>query len=170
MLMLMLMSCYVAVYTSENRDDISTSTSLRQSTVSSAILLNIDGGWYREFRQEMVFCTCVCRYRYVASVLNCLSLCLFLCPSENQPLPLRWQLNINVRHFIMILEMTNLFMLVLVLSANILSQFCQFLHESIPLKCSTEMFLFSSQGRSQYEANRGTCLSHCWQIHKQLNK
>ena len=32
LLVLMLMSCYVAVFTSENRDDISTST--RQSTVS----------------------------------------------------------------------------------------------------------------------------------------
>ena len=78
------MSCYVAVFTSENRDDISTST--RQSTISSAILLNVDGSWYREFRQEMVFCACVCPYAYVAGILTCLSLCLCLClcPSENQ--------------------------------------------------------------------------------------
>ena len=40
---LMIMSCYAAVFTGENRDDISTNTSTRQSTVSSAILLDIDG-------------------------------------------------------------------------------------------------------------------------------
>ena len=90
LLVLMLMSCYVAVFTSDKRDDLSTSTSTRQSTVSSAILLNIEESCYREFRQEMVFCACVCPYAYVASVLTCLSLCLSLClclcPSENQPL------------------------------------------------------------------------------------
>ena len=87
------MSCYIAVFTSENRDDISTSTSTgtRQSTVSSAILLNIGGSWYREFRQEMVFCAYVCPYAYVAGILTCINclclcLCLCLCPSENQPL------------------------------------------------------------------------------------
>ena len=55
--------------------------------MSSAILLNIEGNWCREFRQEMVFCACVCPSAYVASVLTCLSLCLCLClcPSENQP-------------------------------------------------------------------------------------
>ena len=86
-LMLMLMSCYVAVFTGENRDN--TSTSTRQSTVASAILLNIERSGYREFRQETVFCACVCPYAYVASVLTYLSLCLCLCPSENQPLQIR---------------------------------------------------------------------------------
>ena len=98
LLVLMLMLCYVAVFTSENSDDISTSTT--QSTIPSAILLNIEGSWYREFRQEMVFCACVFPYAYVASVLTCLSLCLCLCLcfSENQPLYLaiRSEMNLSV--------------------------------------------------------------------------
>ena len=48
---------YVAVFTKENRGDISTST--RQLTVLSAILLNIEGSLSREICQEMVFCECV---------------------------------------------------------------------------------------------------------------
>ena len=75
---------YVALLTkNEDGGDIST----RQSTVSSAILLNIEGSWYRELCQEMVFRVCVCPYTYAASVLTCLSLCLCLClcPSKNQP-------------------------------------------------------------------------------------
>ena len=56
-------------------DGISTNT--RQSTVSSVILLNIEGSLYQEFRQEMVSCACVCPYAGVASVLTCLFLCLY---------------------------------------------------------------------------------------------
>ena len=55
------------------------STSTRQSAVSSATLFNIEGSWYREFRQETVFCACVCPYAYVTSFFTCLSLCLCLC-------------------------------------------------------------------------------------------
>ena len=72
LIVLMLMSCYAAVFTIKNRDDTSTSTSTstRQSTILSAIFLNIEKSWYREFRQEMFFCACVCPYEYVASVLT----------------------------------------------------------------------------------------------------
>ena len=54
----------------------------RKMSVSSAILLDIERSWYRELCQEMVFCTCVCPYAYVAGVFTCL----WLCPSENQVL------------------------------------------------------------------------------------
>ena len=79
---------YVAVFTNENGGDKRTLTSTRQSSVSSTILLNIEGSWYRELCQEMIFCACACPYAaYVTSVLTCLflCLCLCLCPIENQP-------------------------------------------------------------------------------------
>ena len=57
--------------------------SLRQSTVSSAILLNIDRNWwYPEFRQEMVFWVYVCPYTYVA-YLAYLYTYAYAYPSEN---------------------------------------------------------------------------------------
>ena len=64
---------YVELLTNEDGGDMSISR--RQSTVSSAILLNVEGSWYRELCQEMVFCACIHPYAYVASVLTCLSLC-----------------------------------------------------------------------------------------------
>ena len=67
---------HVTVFTDENKDDISTST--RQSTVSSVILLNSEGSRYRELCQEMVFCACVCSCAYVASVLTCFFFMLML--------------------------------------------------------------------------------------------
>ena len=51
---------YVAVFTNESGGDISTNTSQDKL---------IEGNWYREFRQEIVFCACVCTYAYVASHL-----------------------------------------------------------------------------------------------------
>ena len=78
---------HFAVFTSENRDDKSTSSRTRQSTVCPPSCLTLRGaGIERWFRQEMVFCACICPHAYVANVLTCLSLCLCLCPSENQPI------------------------------------------------------------------------------------
>ena len=88
---IMLMSCYISP-----SSPVRTGTTYAQAQGQavnrlSAILLNIEGSWYRAvipsrngfLRVHLSLCICT-----VASVLTCLSLCLYLClcPSENQPL------------------------------------------------------------------------------------